>query len=483
MDKAWSGSPYCSNRDYVAGWAQYVVTFATTVNTLCAITFVPILGSLSDKLGRRFLLVLSQLGYFVFLLCLGFAATLNFNNANSLAIALVIFGAGVNGGTSVFGLGITNMIIDVQMKTVMIKNRNSSNNVRADMDFAEAKQRAEDGIGTRVGIFQGIKAVGASVGAILGLYYTTRNLESYAALWFSFAVPLGINIILACFAPETLLKTKKRSSLREKENLTPIAPVQQGESVLLGNEDINDNVLPQSTKRRNILDYCKGDEGSPCASWPLICGNSVIRRVAAFVFFFIAGASCIVITQVFMTTQFEWTSTETTLALMSSGVIALISLLLSGKIIKCFGSLKALSIAASLATVGLGLMSTGPFGPLPFMLGLYVLMSSFFGAVAYIQFIAARVRPGSMGAIQGGLSTFASLGFIIGSVAFTALFTVLKEEQRWLCFLVGCFISAAGCVSIITIPGTPGKEVEPQNVEMEKISATQVQFNLNESEK
>ena len=107
----------------------------------------------------------------------------------------------------------------------------------------------------------------------------------------------------------------------------------------------------------------------------------------------------------------------------------------------------------------------------------------FFGAVAYIQFIAARVRPGSMGAIQAGLSTFASLGFIIGSVAFTALFTVLKEEQRWLCFLVGCFISAAGCVSIITIPGTPGKEVEPQNVEMEKISATQVQFNLNESEK
>ena len=152
-----------------------------------------------------------------------------------------------------------------------------------------------------------------------------------------------------------------------------------------------------------------------------------------------------------------------TLALMSRGVIALISLLLSGKIIKCFGSLKALSIAASLATGGLGLMSTGPFGPLPFMMGLYVLMSSFFGAVAYIQFIAARVRPGSMGAIHGGLSTFASLGFIIGSVAFTALFAVLKEEQRWLCFLVGCFISAAGCVSIITIPGAPGKEVEPQN--------------------
>ena len=56
MDKAWSGSPYCSNRDYVAGWAQYVVTFATTANTLCAITFVPILGSLSDKLGYRYFL-------------------------------------------------------------------------------------------------------------------------------------------------------------------------------------------------------------------------------------------------------------------------------------------------------------------------------------------------------------------------------------------------------------------------------------------
>ena len=79
-DKAWSGSSYCSDHDYVAGWAQYIVTFSNTMNTLCALVFVPMLGSLSDRYGRRFLLVLSQIGYFLCLICIGFAAVLNWHS-------------------------------------------------------------------------------------------------------------------------------------------------------------------------------------------------------------------------------------------------------------------------------------------------------------------------------------------------------------------------------------------------------------------
>ena len=120
----------------------------------------------------------------------------------------------------------------------------------------------------------------------------------------------------------------------------------------------------------------------------------------------------------------------------------------AANIIKYLGPLKALITAATLAAIGLGLMATAPLGWFFFMIGLYVLMTSAFGSVAYIQFIAARVSPSSMGAIQGGLSIFAMLGFIIGSIVFTALNIALKKEHRWLCFLFGSCISGASCALV-----------------------------------
>ena len=465
MDKAWSGSFYCSNRDYVAGWAQYIITFATTVNTLCAITFVPMLGSLSDRLGRRFLLIISQIGHVIFLLCIGFAAVLNWYSDNAFTIVLVVAGQGILGATSVFSLGITNMIIDIQMKKVMKKSRalsdaHASKKINAEEE-EQLKQDAEDGIGKYIGRFQGIKAFGSAIGAGIGFYYTTKNLESYASIWFSLSFLIFINLILTCFSPETLSKTRRRSSLRDKENLTPIIPIQQGENELLNhdnnNDDDDDNNRNNETRHRNINNRdrrtslqrrCTGREGSACAAWPLIWGNGTMRTIALFIFLFITGVSCIAITQVFMTTQFEWTSTVTTLAGMSSGVIGVISLSFAGRIIKYLGPLKALITAATLAAIGLGLMATAPLGWFFFMIGLYVLMTSAFGSVAYIQFIAARVSPSSMGAIQGGLSIFAMLGFIIGSIVFTALNIALKKEHRWLCFLFGSCISGASCALV-----------------------------------
>ena len=163
----------------------------------------------------------------------------------------------------------------------------------------------------------------------------------------------------------------------EDENLTPVV-LEEGEDVLLSNSDYscNDYNQPQnSPSRLSSLCRCTEKEGGACAAWPLICGNATIRTIAFFMFFFVTGTSCIAITQIFMTTQFGWTSTTTTLAGMSSGVLGVVSLLSAGKVIKFLGSLRALVTAACLATVGLGLMASAPFGWVFFMIGLYVLYS------------------------------------------------------------------------------------------------------------
>ena len=56
-----------------------------------------------------------------------------------------------------------------------------------------------------------------------------------------------------------------------------------------------------------------------------------------------------------------------------------------------------------------------------------VVALSFFGLVAYLQFISARVDPSRMGALQGALGACVLFGFILGNTLFTILSIRLGE--------------------------------------------------------
>ena len=310
------------------------------------VNFVPIFGSLSDEFGRRFLLWLSLLGVFVLLVCLALAAVVNWHENHGLVVALVMVGAAVNGATSTYGLAITSMIIDIHV-------RNTSTTTSFESVEDNSGHSAEDGIALYVGRNKAIEILGTAIGVAVGLYYTTLNIESYASLFFGLCIPQMVNLMLSCFIPESLPTTIRRTSLRKEENLTPIP---HGTGSLLKDE------VDSEAVRDTTPPVLKSQQGSICATWPLVMGNPIIRSICFFVFLFSLGGSCIVIIQVFMTTQFGWSSTTATLAIMPSSLIVLVSFMFSGLIIKRFGAMKSMILAASMAASGMFIMALASGG-------------------------------------------------------------------------------------------------------------------------
>ena len=101
----------------------------------------------------------------------------------------------------------------------------------------------------------------------------------------------------------------------------------------------------------------------------LVLQSGTLSLIAAFIFVFVLGGSCLVITQSFTTLQFGWSSTESTLAFMGGGLVGLICLFFAGWIISKLGSLKAILVASVLATIGCSLMAMAPLSPWPFIIG------------------------------------------------------------------------------------------------------------------
>jgi MFS family permease len=438
MDKDWSGSPYCSNRDYVANWAQTTSTAFIVTNTACSLIFVPMFGSLSDKWGRRFLLKISVTGVLVLLACLAVAAVMNQHGNRGLVVALVVIGAAVNGATSTFGLAITSMIIDVHVRSAH-ETSSSFSSDEGGAGGSSSKRSAEDGIALYVGRKEAVLLVGSAIGGAIGLSYITLNIENYAPLFFCLCIPQAVNLMLTFVVPETLPKAIRRSSLRKQENLTP---VQQGTGSLLDDGEEGEFGAAQGATGGALI---QTQPGSVCATWPLVLGNPTIRIICLFVFFFALGGSCVIIAQVFMTTQFGWTATGATVAFMPGSLLILTSFLCADRIIKRFGALKSMVLASCLATLGMFIMSLASIGWPVFVAGLYILLSSVFGTVAYVQYIAARVDPGRMGAVQAGIAAFLKLGLIVGAPTFTAMNLALKKEDQWLSFFVGSIIAGLSC--------------------------------------
>jgi hypothetical protein len=76
-----------------------------------------------------------------------------------------------------------------------------------------------------------------------------------------------------------------------------------------------------------------------------------------------------------------------------------------------------------------------------------VVALSFFGLVAYLQFISARVDPSRMGALQGALGACVLFGYILGNTLFTILSIRLGEFDH-LVFGIGACIMACGSMLV-----------------------------------
>ena len=97
-------------------------------------------------------------------------------------------------------------------------------------------------------------------------------------------------------------------------------------------------------------------------------------------------------------------------------------------------------------------MSMAPLGPLPFIVGLWVLGATSFGKVAYLQYLSSRVDASRMGALQGALGAVSALSSIVGSNLFTTLFVgPLGGHNSWSLFLIGAGILCMACALIVPL--------------------------------
>jgi MFS family permease len=502
-EQGWSGSHFCTDVTTVADQSQVVFAAFNTCNTLFALICVPALGGLSDRVGRRPMLLMATLGTTAQVTILAFAALRN-DSADSFGMSffLVLLAAAVQGSTAVFASTITTMIVDVKVQHLLAdEDDHEGSSAAGSSDGGGLGASPEDAIGKAIGILQGVKAIGTGLGAGLGFWITSLSLEYYGQTFFGLVVPCVVSIVLVRFAPETLTpkKIQRRRSLIFNEDLTPdfaaqlsavdlqdhqdLASARGGFMIEEGKQGIavavklspagrsseaappsgstarvqasnkkSSSLRQQSTRAIGCTNQTKKcatypccRRGGFCSPMRLVLESGTLSLVAAFIFMFVLGGSCLTISQSFTVLQFGWTSTESTLAFMGGGGVGLISLFFAGCIIPKLGSLQAILVASMLATVGCSLMAMAPLSPILFMIGMLTLCSSSFGAVAYLQFISARVDVSQMGAIQGALSASGLMAYIIGSNLYTALSVGALSEARWACYLIGAGLMAVAC--------------------------------------
>jgi DHA1 family tetracycline resistance protein-like MFS transporter len=402
----WSGSPFCADNEIVANGSQTLLTTANTSSTLLAIVCIPVLGALSDRVGRRKLLILSAFGMLVQVLFFVLASLANVayykeGLVNTLSVVLLLFGITFQGGTDLFSITVTTMIIDVHKRRQHSSDREDEGTV----------SQAETDLGNALGKLQGVKAFGVALGSGVGFYFVTLNLENYTSMLLICVVPTVLAILCVIAAPETLLQ----------------------------NASIVGEDLP-SVSDENQRTRCQ----TFCSPYRLLRGSWVLSLIALAVFLFVLGISCLSVCLAFMTLTFGWTSTQSTLALLVGLVCGLISLFCAGRIPLRIRPLRAIFVASTIATCGVAIMALAPLSWFFFMLGLLLMSSSAFGIVAYLQWISAQVDPGQMGALQGALGACAMTGQVLGSNVFLYLFVWLGE-RRWICFLIGAADMSLAC--------------------------------------
>jgi MFS family permease len=285
--------------------------------------------------------------------------------------------------------------------------------------------------------FHAVRGVGAGIGAMLGYYFVTLDLDDYSSTFLFLSVLGGCAVATASCAPETLVLSEKKMPIVRDESLT-------------GEPSAEDAASAADGTRR-----CDKRRGGSCGAWGLIFGSRTILLLTSFVFCFVFGASSLTISQSFMTSEFEWSDDTVTLAGIAGGAFGFGSLLASGQIIPRLGALLSVVVASFLATAGILLMAVGSqIHHTVFMLGFFVLFASAFGVIAYVQYISARVDPNRMGALQGGIAAFALSAWIIGSNLSAVLNRDLPIPQRWSIFLGGGLVSAVGCVIALYLYST-----------------------------
>ena len=375
----YSGSPMCHDVHIVADGAQILVSISSTFSTLLAIIGVPILGALSDRCGRRPILMLGASSTLVLVVFMGFACAASANQTyapttspvgiDPLTSLFVVLGRGLEGALGVFGAVITSMIVDVSIaQNIETINPLATRRVQRAPSTHEEDLDNEDKMGKHIGLYQGVKAFGTGCGAAAGVVFLSMNLEYYGVVWSTMLIPCVLCVVLAGCAPETLPRKTARitSAIVRRQSVTLPVP-RDGVMEVKDDDDDDDGDMTEelssngarTSSRFSSMSHCtkRKCKAVICSPFGLCINSRTIAIISLYVFLFTLGGSSLVIVQSFLTTTYAWNSIQVVLFGMFGGCIALISVVGAGWLIPKFGSsLRALKVASMLTTCGLGCM-------------------------------------------------------------------------------------------------------------------------------
>lgn len=187
--------------------------------------------------------------------------------------------------------------------------------------------------------------------------------------------------------------------------------------------------------------------------------------------FFLAGISGQVMpsTWTFFTIEvFDWSPSEIGLSLVTVGVlVGFVQAVLLGRIVKAFGTKKTILSGFLFWTFGMILFS---FADQDWKLYLFILPYILGGiASPTLQgLISNQVSPKEQGNLQGALTSFVSIGAIVGPLLFTQLFENFTKSDAPIYYPSIAFTAAGvlmltGCIlAFLALRKMTGNEVHPE---------------------
>eukprot|EP00948_MAST-09A_sp_MAST-9A-sp1_P000753 g753.t1 len=205
----WSGSNFCQNKSIVTDRTQILKSATDFISTSSQILVLPVMGFISDNIGRKPTILLSSFALFLQYLLLALASIIANLRIEFFPVLLLFLQALLQGFVNAFIPIVLSMVADRDGSVPATEGNHMSSGER---EIGNGKR------GKVFGLLQGLKSIAAVVGGGMATFLIlTKNLGDYSGTMFVLSILSIVSLAMSCFFPETHVNDKSYQSLTDDE--------------------------------------------------------------------------------------------------------------------------------------------------------------------------------------------------------------------------------------------------------------------------